>query len=68
MARIHILALDATRQGGAGVYTENLASQLAQSGHCVTLICHDASEKVRHGCSVLVIPRPAKNHARRIQV
>lgn len=63
MARIHILALDATRQGGAGVYTENLASQLAQSGHCVTLICHDASEKVRHGCSVLVIPRPAKNHA-----
>lgn len=57
MALIHILALDATRAGGAGVYTWALVEKLVNRGHQVTLICHEASEEVKKIAKVIVFPR-----------
>ena len=57
MANIHILALDATRMGGAGVYTAGLIAVLAARGHAITLICHEASDQVKRVAQVLEIPR-----------
>lgn len=61
MTKITILALDATRSGGAGVYTGQLAIQLAEQGHQITVVCHDASEEVRNGCAIKKIARPKKH-------
>lgn len=47
MADIHILALNANRQGGAGVYTRSFIRALATRGHTITLICHKASDEVK---------------------
>lgn len=63
MAQIHVLALDATRQGGAGVYTARLITELALQGHQVTLICHEAMDEVKqvanvHEISRIVAARP----------
>jgi glycosyltransferase involved in cell wall biosynthesis len=57
MADIHILALDATRQGGAGVYTARFAKELAQRGHSVTLICHEANDELKNLITVHEIAR-----------
>lgn len=57
MADIHILALDATRRGGAGVYTARFVAALSARGHAITLICHEASEDVKRSARVLEIPR-----------
>jgi len=57
---IHILALDTTRKGGAGVYTAALVRNLVLSGHKVTLICHEATDDIKAICRVLEIPRPVK--------
>lgn len=57
MADVHILALDATRQGGAGVYTARFAKELALRGHRVTLICHEASSELKDIITVHEIPR-----------
>lgn len=57
MADIHILALDATRQGGAGVYTARFILALVARGHTITLICHEASDEVKRVAQVVEIPR-----------
>jgi glycosyltransferase involved in cell wall biosynthesis len=57
MAEIHIVALDATRQGGAGVYTLQVIEALVERGHTVTLICHEASDTTKAIAVVLEIPR-----------
>lgn len=57
MATIHVLALDATRQGGAGVYTARLVMELARRGHAVTLVCHEAMPEVKQVATVHEIPR-----------
>lgn len=57
MAEIHIVALDATRQGGAGVYTLQLIEALVERGHTVTLICHEASDRPKAIAVVHEIPR-----------
>lgn len=57
MAVIYILALDATRQGGAGVYTWALVENLAARGHNITLICHEAAAAVKELAKVIILPR-----------
>lgn len=57
MADIHILALDATRQGGAGVYTAKFAMELVDRGHNVTLICHEAQDHLKSLMAVYELPR-----------
>lgn len=57
MAEIHIVALDATRQGGAGVYTLQLIEALVERRHNVTLICHEASDTIKSIAIVHEIPR-----------
>jgi glycosyltransferase involved in cell wall biosynthesis len=56
--RIHVLALFANRAGGAEVYTTGLVRTLADRGHDVTLICHDADRQLVPGVSVRILPRP----------
>lgn len=57
MANIHLLALDATRQGGAGVYTARLIMELTSQGHHVTLICHEATADIQQVATVHELPR-----------
>lgn len=57
MATIYILALDATRQGGAGVYTWTLIEALASRGHQITLICHEAADELKQLVKVIQLPR-----------
>jgi len=57
MFDIHVLALDATRKGGAGVYTTRLIAELARRGHRVTLVCHEATPDVKAAATVHEIPR-----------
>lgn len=57
MAEIHIVALDATRQGGAGVYTLQLIEALIERRHTVTLICHHASDTTKSIAVAHEIPR-----------
>ena len=58
MANIQILALDAARTGGAGVYTSKLIHALHNRGHNITLICHEAEDSVKKVAKVFEIPRP----------
>lgn len=56
MARIHILAMDANRSGGAGVYTRDLARYLSRE-HDISVICHEASPELDGFCTVYRILR-----------
>jgi glycosyltransferase involved in cell wall biosynthesis len=58
MARIHVLAHDADRQGGANVYTVELVTRLARAGHDVTLLCYAASGLPEGVCTVCQLHRP----------
>lgn len=57
MAVIYVLALDATRRGGAGVYTLEMVRTLALRGHSVTLICHQAVEDIKSIVNVVELPK-----------
>jgi glycosyltransferase involved in cell wall biosynthesis len=57
MAVIYVLALDATRKGGAGVYTLELLRTLALHGHSVTLLCHEAAEEIKGIVRVIELPK-----------
>jgi len=57
MAVIYVLALDATRRGGAGVYTLEMVRTLALRGHSVTLICHRAVEEIKRIVNVVELPK-----------
>jgi len=58
VARIHILALEACRSGGAGAYTAELIRQLAAHGHQVELICHQADSTLEAICQIHRLPMP----------
>src|SRR5437879_5813921 len=58
MAFIHILAVEANRSGGAGVYTAQLARRLAERQHRVALICYDSEPELEAVCEVQRLPRP----------
>ena len=45
--RVCLLNWYANRNGGSDVYTEDLAVGLADRGHRVTVVCHDARPKLR---------------------
>ena len=55
--KILIVARYADRRGGADVYTEALATQLAKENE-VSLLCHSASERVHQACNVTEIVEP----------
>ncbi len=55
---ILMIARYADRRGGADVYTEALATQLAQRCNNVSLLCHSASKKVHEACKVKEINEP----------
>jgi len=54
-----VIALHASRAGGAEVYTVGLVRTLAARGHRVTLICHEADVDLGPGVEVRIVPRPA---------
>jgi glycosyltransferase involved in cell wall biosynthesis len=54
---IGLIAWYADRRGGADVYTECLATGLVERGYDVTLICYEASAKVKELCRVVPIPK-----------
>jgi glycosyltransferase involved in cell wall biosynthesis len=58
VARIHILALEACRSGGAGAYTAELIRQLAVSGHQIELICHQGDPSLEAICHIHRLPMP----------
>ena len=55
--RVCLLNWYANRNGGSDVYTEDLAVGLADRGHLVTVVCHDASPQVERTCQVVRFPR-----------
>lgn len=57
MAVIYVLALDATRKGGAGVYTLEMVRTLATRGHSVTLVCHEAVSELKSIVNVIELPK-----------
>lgn len=57
--KIHLVCALACREGGADVYTEELAVGLAQRGHQVTVICHGASDRVQRECETVVASLPS---------
>lgn len=57
MYTIYILAQDATRRGGAGVYTMQLVKILSKRGHNVILICHEALDEIKNIATVIELPR-----------
>jgi glycosyltransferase involved in cell wall biosynthesis len=58
VARIHILALEACRSGGAGAYTAELIRQLAAHGHQFELIGHQADSTLEAICQIHRLPMP----------
>src|SRR5581483_9143428 len=59
---VHVIALQASRAGGAEVYTVGLVRTLAARGHRVTLICHECDVDFSGdgpNVAVRIVPRPA---------
>lgn len=52
----------ANRQGGADVYTENLALKLSNIGHNINIICFDASINVSTTCRITKVLAPNHKH------
>jgi hypothetical protein len=56
---IYVVALDASRAGGADVYTSQLVRELSGRGYSVTLVCHEADFETDTICTVQRLARPS---------
>ncbi len=52
MTAIHVLAIEANRSGGAGVYTTELVRRLAARGHRLTLVGYEATADLDQVCTI----------------
>jgi glycosyltransferase involved in cell wall biosynthesis len=59
--QICIVALGASRAGGAEVYTFQLIKELSSRGYPVKLVCHDADAEVEALCNVERFGRPSSH-------
>lgn len=56
MAVLHILSEQADRFCGAGVYMAELVRRLADRGHRIALVCHNAARDLEEVCAVHRLP------------